>query len=320
MLIREAVELAKGSQTPGREDGRRASPTPSWPRSPRSSCPTSTPTTSRRPSSRSPAPPARWASRSSRLSRLVAGTWCVTAPDRATATREDLARAPRDTSEGDHPAREIDMAHGKKYRDATKRFDREHLHSADRGARAREVPGHRELRRVRRGWWSAWGSIPARPTRWCGAPSPCPRAPARTSASPCSPRATPRPRPTEAGADFVGAEDLAAQVEGGMLDFDVTIATPDMMPVVGKLGRVLGPRGLMPNPKTGTVTPDPAKAVGRVQGRQGRVPHRPPRQRARADRQGQLRRRGARGQLPAPWSTSWSRSSRRAPRAATSAR
>ena len=65
----------------------------------------------------------------------------------------------------------------------------------------------------------------------------------------------------EAGADVVGSADLAAKVEGGFLDFDVAIATPDQMGNVGRLGRVLGPRGLMPNPKTGTVTFDIAKAV-----------------------------------------------------------
>jgi large subunit ribosomal protein L1 len=65
----------------------------------------------------------------------------------------------------------------------------------------------------------------------------------------------------EAGADIVGGEDLAKRVQEGFTDFDVAIATPDMMPVVGRLGRILGPQGKMPNPKVGTVTPDVRRAV-----------------------------------------------------------
>ena len=92
-----------------------------------------------------------------------------------------------------------------------------------------------------------------------------------------------------AGADIVGLEDLAAKVKDGEINFDVVIASPDAMRVVGQLGQILGPRGLMPNPKVGTVTPDVATAVQERQGGAGAIPRRQGRHRAMLRSAAQLR-------------------------------
>jgi large subunit ribosomal protein L1 len=163
------------------------------------------------------------------------------------------------------------MAQGKKYRDALKRFDRERLHPPSEAlelVRSLAKANFDETVElvVRLGVDPRKADQIVRGT--VGLPSGTGKD-VRVAVFAAGEAAT---AAREAGADIVGADDLAAQIEGGMLDFDVTIATPDLMPIVGRLGRVLGPRGLMPNPKSGTVTPDVAKAVGEFKG--GKVEYR----------------------------------------------
>jgi large subunit ribosomal protein L1 len=163
------------------------------------------------------------------------------------------------------------MAKGKRYEDAAKRYDRDHLHSPRESidvvkslAKASFDESVEVAFRLgvdpRKADQIVRGTV--------GLPSGTGRE-VRVAVFAAGEAAA---AAREAGADVVGADDLVSQIEGGMLDFDVAIATPDLMPMVGKLGRVLGPRGLMPNPQTGTVTPDVAKAVSEFKG--GRVEYR----------------------------------------------
>ena len=161
--------------------------------------------------------------------------------------------------------------HGKKYRDATKRYDRDHLHSPEEAVGIVKSIANKNFDESVEAAIRL-GVDPRKADQMVRGTVALPAGTGKDVRVAVFAQGDAAAAATEAGAEFVGAEDLAAQIEGGMLDFDVTIATPDMMPLVGRLGRVLGPRGLMPNPKTGTVTPDPAKAVEEFKG--GKVEYR----------------------------------------------
>jgi len=152
------------------------------------------------------------------------------------------------------------MAKGKKYSEATRRYDRDHLHGPSEAVdlvKSLSSAGFDESVDVA----FNLGVDPRKADQIVRGTVSLPSGTGKTVRVAVFATGEAANAAREAGADIVGGEDLVAQVEGGMLDFDLAIATPELMPQVGKLGRVLGPRGLMPNPKTGTVTPDPAKAV-----------------------------------------------------------
>jgi len=151
--------------------------------------------------------------------------------------------------------------HGKSYTDATKRYDREHLHSPTEALGLVKSLSTRKFDEtvetaVR------LGVDPRKADQMVRGTVSLPHGTGKTVRVAVFAAGDQARDADAAGADVVGADDLVARVEGGFLDFDVAISTPELMGQVGKLGRTLGPRGLMPNPKTGTVTNDIGKAVG----------------------------------------------------------
>ena len=163
------------------------------------------------------------------------------------------------------------MAKGKKYSDAIKRFDREQFHAPDAALALVKSLSNRNFDEtvevaIR------LGVDPRKADQMIRGTVALPSGTGKDVRVAVFATGDKAREAEAAGADIVGEADLAERIEGGFLDFDITIATPDLMPLVGRLGRVLGPRGLMPNPKTGTVTTDVGKAVTDFKG--GKVEYR----------------------------------------------
>jgi large subunit ribosomal protein L1 len=152
------------------------------------------------------------------------------------------------------------MPHGKKYTDAARRYDIEQLHDTSAALElVRSLASKNFDETVEAAF--RLGVDPRKADQMLRGTVSLPKGSGKTVRVVVFAQGDAARAAEEAGADLVGAEDLVAQVEGGFLDFDVAISTPDLMGQVGKLGRTLGPRGLMPNPKTGTVTMDVGKTV-----------------------------------------------------------
>ena len=160
---------------------------------------------------------------------------------------------------------------GKKYIDATRRYDKARIHSP---AEAIELIKSLSKRNFDETVEAAFrlGVDPRKADQMIRGAVSLPNGTGKTVRVAAFTQGPAAQEAKDAGADVVGADDLVDRIQAGFLDFDVAIATPDMMGKVGKLGRLLGPRGLMPNPKTGTVTPEVGKAVSDFKG--GRIEYR----------------------------------------------
>jgi large subunit ribosomal protein L1 len=160
---------------------------------------------------------------------------------------------------------------GKKYVDASRRFDREKLHSPDEAFELVKALVSRNFDETVETTFRL-GIDPRKADQMIRGTVSLPNGTGKDVRVAVFAAGEAAREAQEAGADVVGADDLVARVQGGFLDFDVAIATPDLMSQVGRLGRVLGPRGVMPNPKTGTVTNDIGKTV--VEFKAGKVEYR----------------------------------------------
>ena len=160
---------------------------------------------------------------------------------------------------------------GKRYEDAARRFDRQHLHGAREAVdvlKSLSAAGFDETVELA----VRLGVDPRRADQIVRGTVALPAGTGKDVRVAVFAAGDAAQQARDTGADVVGADDLVQRIQDGFLDFDVAIATQDLMPQVARLGRVLGPRGLMPNPKTGTVTSDVGKAVGEFKG--GRVEYR----------------------------------------------